>query len=120
MKYVGLKKPIKIVAQFLLPHVQAEFRSSQRGKNVRMKGLEPPHLSILEPKSSASTNSATSANSRDKFKYLEILLQESNNHSYGISIISSAEVGTPSMSNVMSAILFKTSNVLLRQSPFHL
>src|SRR4051812_36188127 len=28
---------------------------------VRAKGLEPPHLSILEPKSSASTNSATPA-----------------------------------------------------------
>ena len=28
---------------------------------VRMRGLEPPHLAALEPKSSASTNSATSA-----------------------------------------------------------
>ncbi len=28
---------------------------------MRTKGLEPSHLSILEPKSSASTNSATSA-----------------------------------------------------------
>jgi Peptidase family M28 len=28
---------------------------------VRAKGLEPPHLAILEPKSSASTNSATPA-----------------------------------------------------------
>src|SRR5947208_10173742 len=28
---------------------------------VRAKGLEPPHLSILEPKSSASTSSATPA-----------------------------------------------------------
>ena len=28
---------------------------------VRMKGLEPPHISTLEPKSSASTNFATSA-----------------------------------------------------------
>src|SRR5437763_16437274 len=28
---------------------------------VRAEGLEPPHLSILEPKSSASTNSATRA-----------------------------------------------------------
>jgi hypothetical protein len=28
---------------------------------VRAKGLEPPHLSVLEPKSSASTNSATPA-----------------------------------------------------------
>jgi hypothetical protein len=30
-------------------------------KLVRAKGLEPPHLSILEPKSSASTSSATPA-----------------------------------------------------------
>jgi hypothetical protein len=30
-------------------------------KLVRMKGLEPPRLAALEPKSSASTNSATSA-----------------------------------------------------------
>ena len=28
---------------------------------VRAEGVEPPHLSILEPKSSASTNSATRA-----------------------------------------------------------
>src|SRR5258705_4934941 len=28
---------------------------------VRAEGLEPPHLAILEPKSSASTNSATRA-----------------------------------------------------------
>src|SRR4051812_17692974 len=31
------------------------------GGLVRAKGLEPPHLSILEPKSSASTSSATPA-----------------------------------------------------------
>jgi hypothetical protein len=30
-------------------------------KLVRAKGLEPPHLAILEPKSSASTSSATPA-----------------------------------------------------------
>ena len=30
-------------------------------KVVRMRGLEPPRLAALEPKSSASTNSATSA-----------------------------------------------------------
>ena len=29
---------------------------------VRMEGIEPPRLSTLEPKSSASTSSATSAN----------------------------------------------------------
>ena len=28
---------------------------------MRMKGLEPSHFAVLEPKSSASTNSATSA-----------------------------------------------------------
>jgi hypothetical protein len=28
---------------------------------VRAEGLEPPHLAALEPKSSASTNSATPA-----------------------------------------------------------
>jgi hypothetical protein len=28
---------------------------------VRAKGLEPPHLTILVPKTSASTNSATPA-----------------------------------------------------------
>ena len=28
---------------------------------VRMRGLEPPHLAILVPETSASTNSATSA-----------------------------------------------------------
>lgn len=30
---------------------------------VRMKGIEPPRLAALDPKSSASTNFATSANS---------------------------------------------------------
>jgi hypothetical protein len=32
-------------------------------KMVRAEGLEPPQLSSLEPKSSASTNSATPADS---------------------------------------------------------
>ena len=36
-------------------------RSSKRVINVRMKGLEPPSLAALDPKSSASTNFATSA-----------------------------------------------------------
>src|SRR5688572_965075 len=36
----------------------------QRVELVRAKGLEPPHLSILDPKSSASTNSATPARTR--------------------------------------------------------
>ena len=31
-------------------------------KLVQMKGVEPPHRKILDPKSSASANSATSAN----------------------------------------------------------
>ena len=33
-----------------------------QGLLVRMKGLEPPSLAALDPKSSASTNFATSAN----------------------------------------------------------
>ncbi len=33
---------------------------------VRAKGLEPPHLSILVPKTSASTNSATPANRKSE------------------------------------------------------
>ena len=33
-----------------------------QGLVVRMKGLEPPSLAALDPKSSASTNFATSAN----------------------------------------------------------
>ena len=37
-------------------------RNWQRsGELVRAKGLEPPHLTILVPKTSASTNSATLA-----------------------------------------------------------
>ena len=44
--------------------LQAEdkFNSqSLREKMVRMKGLEPSRLAALEPKSSVSTNSTTSA-----------------------------------------------------------
>ena len=33
-----------------------------RAFTVRMKGVEPPRLSALDPKSSVSTNSTTSAN----------------------------------------------------------
>lgn len=40
---------------------------------MRMKGLEPPCLTALDPKSSASTNSATSA---DKFKNLFPILNK--------------------------------------------
>ena len=36
---------------------------------VRAEGLEPPHLSILEPKSSASTNSATRADAEGARAY---------------------------------------------------
>ena len=36
---------------------------------VRMKGLEPPRLSALDPKSSAATNYATSANCGAKIKF---------------------------------------------------
>ena len=34
---------------------------------VRAEGLEPPHLSVPEPKSGASTNSATPAKTRGRF-----------------------------------------------------
>ena len=34
---------------------------------VRLTGLEPAHREILDPKSSASTNSATGANRRVNF-----------------------------------------------------
>ena len=34
---------------------------------VRMKGLEPPCLAALDPKSSASTSFATSANGPQKY-----------------------------------------------------
>src|SRR6187200_837639 len=37
------------------------FQRSALTELVRAKGLEPPHLAILEPKSSASTSSATPA-----------------------------------------------------------
>ena len=36
---------------------------------VRMKGLEPPRLSALDPKSSAATNYATSANCGAKIQF---------------------------------------------------
>jgi len=35
---------------------------------VRMEGLEPPCLAALDPKSSASTNFATSANGAQKYE----------------------------------------------------
>ena len=37
--------------------------------SVRMKGVEPPRLTALDPKSSASTNSATSAKIRPQRYY---------------------------------------------------
>ena len=40
-----------------------------RGVMVRAEGVEPPHLSILEPKSSASTSSATRARLRKEAAY---------------------------------------------------
>jgi hypothetical protein len=40
-------------------HYRAQYRPHNR--LVRRKGLEPPRLAALEPKSSASTNSATLA-----------------------------------------------------------
>ena len=50
----------RLRVNFVLARPPDELRS----KLVRAKGLEPPHLSILEPKSSASTNSATPARTR--------------------------------------------------------
>ena len=38
-----------------------EYPNINLDKVVRQEGLEPPHLAVLEPKSSASTNSATGA-----------------------------------------------------------
>ena len=46
------------VAESLVKHSQALARERVE---MRMKGLEPSHLAVLEPKSSASANSATSA-----------------------------------------------------------
>lgn len=37
------------------------FSETRVNKNVRKGGLEPPHLSILDPKSSAAANYATFA-----------------------------------------------------------
>ena len=37
---------------------------------VRMKGLEPPRLSTLDPKSSAATNYATCANPNAKVRII--------------------------------------------------
>jgi hypothetical protein len=44
---------------------------------VRVKGLEPPQLSLLEPKSSASTNSATPAYD-ERFHFNELRLTQFN------------------------------------------
>jgi hypothetical protein len=41
------------------------------GELVRAKGLEPPHLAILVPKTSASTNSATPADPNEAARYTE-------------------------------------------------
>ena len=38
-----------------------DFTNFNKPLVVREKGVEPPHLAALEPKSSASTNSATLA-----------------------------------------------------------
>ena len=45
-------------------------QSSKRVYSVRMEGLEPPCLAALDPKSSASTNFATSALVKKNFRRL--------------------------------------------------
>ncbi len=42
-------------------NVETPLKQNLRGVFVRMKGLEPPRLSALDPKSSAAANYATSA-----------------------------------------------------------
>ena len=41
-------------------------KALDQGLVVRMKGLEPPSLAALDPKSSASTNFATSAKEEER------------------------------------------------------
>ena len=36
---------------------------------VRLEGVEPPRLAALDPKSSVSANSTTSARTKSEFKY---------------------------------------------------
>ena len=41
-------------------------------KKVRVEGLEPPHLTALDPKSSVSTNFTTPAKKSRKYKTLPL------------------------------------------------
>ena len=52
---------------------------------VRAKGLEPPHLAILEPKSSASTNSATPARTLEGARPITGVARLGNPHQPGNS-----------------------------------
>ena len=45
---------------------QKNLHQSEGFKFVRVKGLEPPRLTALDPKSSTSTNSATPAKKEGK------------------------------------------------------
>ena len=60
LRFRNPKSEIKIPPPlFLFPNKKKN--PSQSSFFVRMKGLEPPRLSALDPKSSAATNYATSA-----------------------------------------------------------
>ena len=62
--FLALKlKVIKLETVKPAPDKKAKplYLKKQRGFLVRMKGVEPPRLAALDPKSSVSTNSTTSA-----------------------------------------------------------
>ena len=74
---------------------------------VRKERLELSHLAILEPKSSASTNSATSA----KFCYLSLVV--------GVEVVATPwfEQGTPSLWVMCSNQLSYVATCLFRLPP---